>query len=201
MEGSSWDPVVRLKGFIARAREKSSDSDRWRVGHKDARGISRERQANENEALPGRREPPVAPVLRGRCGRVGVSDPGALSLDDSGSRAHRHLRFQQSELLRLVPGDKAASAGQTPPLNLLAGPGVFERRALHPDLLHGHDDPRWMEAREGRNGAQGERASPEALSFSRWASLVADSSSRRPRLQRLQRPKVGPRPTLDATDQ
>ena len=32
---------------------------------------------------------------------------------------------------------------------------MFERRALYPDLLQRNDDPRRMEAREGRNGAQG----------------------------------------------
>jgi hypothetical protein len=49
---------------------------------------------------------------------------------------------------------KTASAGQAPPRILLASAVVFERRALHPDLLQRNDDPWGMEAREGRNGAQ-----------------------------------------------
>jgi aryl-alcohol dehydrogenase-like predicted oxidoreductase len=150
LEGPSRDAVVRLKGSVARARDKGG-TDR---GHQDERRISRERQANEKGTSSGRRELPVDPVLRGRCVTVGVSGPGAICLDDSGSRAHRHVRFQQPGLFRLVPGDKAASAGQAPSRILLAGSGVFERRAVHPDLLHGNDDPRRMEAREGRDVAQ-----------------------------------------------
>ena len=81
---------------------------------------------------------------------------------DSRGRARRYLRFQQPELLRLVPGDKATSAGRALPRILLAGADVFERRALHPDLLQRNDGPRRVEAREGRNGAQDAVSEPSS---------------------------------------
>src|SRR6266566_6829500 len=80
--------------------------------HFDERGISRERQANEKETLSGRRELSVDPVVRGSGCRVSIFDPGVLPVHGSGSRVNGHVRFQQSGLLRLVPGDKAAPGGQ-----------------------------------------------------------------------------------------
>ena len=119
------------------------------------------RRLSEEKGSSSHRELFADHVLRDPCGspggqgrEPGVFGDGVLPAGHSGSRNHRHLRLQQSGLLRLVPGDKAASAGEAPPRILLAGPGVSQRRAVHPDLLQCDDDPRGMEARESRNGAQ-----------------------------------------------
>lgn len=115
---------------------------------------SRERQANEKEILLRCGELPVDRVPAGRCVRFVVFATCILSLYDSGGRGHGHLRFQQSWLLRLVPGHKATSAAHALQQILFAGPGVLKQRALHPDLLQCNDDPHRMEAREGRNGGK-----------------------------------------------